>query len=171
VRAIDEAPELGAPLDFLRRVWELNHALERLSSRMEKTIGVTAQQRLVLRCVGKRPGITASELADLLHLDRGTVSTSLSRLADRGLMLRGSDPADGRRVTLTLTARGRRLDVASTGTVEHAVELLLRQAPGEETRAAASVLSQLAELLRTTPVGEVPGMPPPKRKAAKKRVR
>lgn len=145
---------MGAPLAFLRQVWAMNHALERLSSKMEKSIGVTAQQRLVLRCVGKQPGIGASELAALLHLDRGTVSASLRRLSDRGLMRRRSDPNDGRRVTLVLTASGRRLDVAATGTVEHAVELLLRETPAAEVAATVVVLSRLAELLRTTPVGE-----------------
>ncbi|NOU29099.1 MAG: MarR family transcriptional regulator [Polyangiaceae bacterium] len=165
MRRAHEPPELGAPLDFLRRLWELNHAIERLSSKMERTIGVTAQQRLVLRCVGKLPGIGASELAALLHLDRGTVSASLRRLTDRGLMRRTCDPSDGRRVTLVLTASGRTLDVAATGTVEHAVDSLLRQTPDKEVEATALVLSRLAELLRTAHLSDVPGAQRPKRRA------
>lgn len=166
----DEGSGLGPPLDFLRRVWELNHALERLSSRMERTIGVTAQQRLVLRCVGKRPGITASELAGLLHLDPGTVSTSLRRLSERGLMRGSSDPTDGRRVALSLSASGRKLDVAATGTVEHAVESLLRQTRKQEIESAAMVLARLADLMRTATVGAAPRAPRTKSKPRKAKV-
>lgn len=54
---------LGPALDFMRKVSALNHALERVSSHMERTLGVTAPQRLILRCVGKYPGITAGQLA------------------------------------------------------------------------------------------------------------
>ena len=35
---------------------------------MERSLGITAPQRLVLRCVGKFPGVSAGRLATLLHL-------------------------------------------------------------------------------------------------------
>ena len=50
---------LEPPLDFLQHLWELNHALEQRSLQMERTMGVTAQQRLALRCIGHHPGLTA----------------------------------------------------------------------------------------------------------------
>jgi hypothetical protein len=64
---MNDAPvSLDFPLEpalaFMQKVWHLNHALERLSSAMEKELGVTAQQRFLLRCVGKYPGIAASQL-------------------------------------------------------------------------------------------------------------
>jgi MarR family transcriptional regulator, organic hydroperoxide resistance regulator len=71
---------LGPALDFLQRLWRLNHALERLSSRMERQLGITAQQRLIIRCIGKYPGVGAGQLAALLHVDPGTVSAALNRL-------------------------------------------------------------------------------------------
>jgi MarR family transcriptional regulator, organic hydroperoxide resistance regulator len=138
---------LGPPLDFLRRLWQLNRALEKVSSHMERTLGVTAQQRLVLRCVGKYPGMTAGQLAALLHVDPGTVSASLSRLEGKGLLERRRAPQDRRRASLGLTSKGRALDRAAQGTVEHAVERLLEIVPTAELDAMVGVIQQLTNLL------------------------
>lgn len=138
---------LGSALEFLRHLWHLNHALERLSNRMERALGVTAQQRLVIRCIGKSPGVAAGELARLLHLDPGTVSAALRRLEEKGLIARRRDRRDRRRATLALTAAGRALDGPIAGTAEHAVERLLRTADAQRVLAATALLSELIALL------------------------
>lgn len=138
---------LGPALDFLQRLWQLNHALERVSGRMEQRIGVTAQQRLMLRCVGKYPGMTAGQLATLLHVDPGTVSATLSRLENKGLLLRRRDPRDKRRVSLGLTAKGRALDHPAVGTVEGAVERLLASVPEDQLRTMEDVVDRLTRFL------------------------
>lgn len=150
---------LGPALDFMRRVSELNHALERLSSRMDRTLGVTAQQRLILRCVGKYPGITAGQLALVLHLDPGTVSTCLRRLAGRRLVERRHDPRDRRRVVLGLTTEGRRLDQPTNGTVEHAVQQLLDDTDAADVAATAKVLAKLSRFLENACVDPLPVEP------------
>jgi DNA-binding MarR family transcriptional regulator len=157
---------LGPELDFLRRLWRLNHALERVSSRMEERLGVTAQQRLIVRCVGKYPGLTAGQLAGLLHLDPGTVSASLRRLGQRGLVERRPDPRDRRRVTLGLTEEGRRVDQPSVGTVEAATQALLKRVPSAELSSTAQVIEQLADLLEA-----VPEEPPAKARSGRRRPR
>lgn len=138
---------LTPALEFLEGVWRLNHALERTSMRMEATLGVTAQQRLIIRCVGKYPGMTSGQLATLLHLDPGTISTSIGRLERKGLLQRRQDSRDKRRVTLGLTADGRALDEPTPGTIEHAVERLLESADVKETAATRRMLDKLVELL------------------------
>lgn len=138
---------LGPALDFLQRLWQFNHALEKLSSRMERRLGVTAQQRLVIRCIGKYPGVTAGRLASLLHLDPGTVSATLNRLESKGLLVRRRDPRDKRRACLGLTAKGRALDRPAPATVEHAVERLLGTLSAEEIASAIKVVDQFTALL------------------------
>jgi MarR family transcriptional regulator, organic hydroperoxide resistance regulator len=139
---------LSPALDFLQRLWQLNHALERLSSRMEKQLGVTAQQRLIIRCVGKFPGMTAGQLATMLRVDPGTVSASLKRLEDKGLLDRHSDPRDGRRTLLGLTGKGRKLDGPAKGTVEGVVDQLLSSVSSEDIATGLNLLEQLAALLQ-----------------------
>lgn len=139
---------LGPALDFLRRLWQMDHALEKVSVHMEKQLGVTAQQRLLLRCIGKYPGVTAGHLAGLLCLDPGTVSASVHRLESRGLLERRRDPKDKRRIALGLTSKGRAMDGPSKGTVESAVEQLLSQVPADELATMTRVLETLTGLLR-----------------------
>lgn len=138
---------LDPPLALLQQVWHLSHAIERLSMRMDAALGVTAQQRLTLRCVGKYPGITAGQLAGILQVDPGTVSANVKRLEGRGLLERRRDERDRRRVTLGLTRAGRALNRPTDGTLEHAVELLLHRAPPQDVACMKAMLSQLAELV------------------------
>lgn len=154
-RSDDDLP-LEPAIGFMRRLWRLNHALERLSSRMESSLGVTAQQRMIVRCVGKFPGITAGQLATQLHADPGTISTALARLERRGLVARRRDPRDKRRVALGLTAAGRALDRPAEGTVEAAVERLLATTDEASLRRTEQVLVALTDLLEAQRVGAAP---------------
>ncbi|MCC6648877.1 MAG: winged helix-turn-helix transcriptional regulator [Polyangiaceae bacterium] len=142
-----ETYPLGPELGFLQRLWQLDHALERASTRMERTLGVTAQQRLVLLCVGRFPGLMAGQLAALLHVDPGTVSASLGRLEGRGLLERQRDPRDQRRVTLGLTPGGRALVRPSDVTIEHAVARLLGEVPEAEVATMLGVIARFVALL------------------------
>lgn len=134
---------LGPALEFLQRLSALNHALETLSGNMSVRLGVTAQQRLIIRCLGKYPGLPAGQLASLLHVDPGTVSAALRRLEAKGLVERRKDPRDQRRAALGLTAKGRELDKATPGTVENALVRLLAEADANELAATVSVLERL----------------------------
>jgi MarR family transcriptional regulator, organic hydroperoxide resistance regulator len=142
--------ELGPVLDFMRALWALDHALQSASKRMEATRGVTAPQRLVVRIVGRFPGISAGEVADILHLHPSTLTGVLKRLEERALLERRPDPADGRRALLQLTGRGRKVDRLRDGTVEAAVRRALRRlrpAAVQAARDAALALSDELERL------------------------
>jgi MarR family transcriptional regulator, organic hydroperoxide resistance regulator len=148
-RSPSEDYPLGAALGFLRRLWRLNHALEKLSLRMDQRLGVTAQQRLVIRCVGKYPGVTAGQLAGLLHIDPGTASATLNRLEEKQLVERRRDPRDKRRVTLGLTARGRLIDQPTDGTVEAAAQRMLDEMSEAEVAGVVTTLERFTTLLET----------------------
>jgi MarR family transcriptional regulator, organic hydroperoxide resistance regulator len=139
--------ELDPVLEFLRTIWALNHALERASIRMESALGITAQQRFVIRLIGRMPGVTPGELADLLHVDRGSITAVLKRLEARALVSRTPDPADRRRVALALTARGRKLNVPAAISVEHAVELALEGSPAADVAAMRRLARRLIAAL------------------------
>jgi len=137
-------------LGFMRALWALDHALQSASKRMETALGVTAPQRLVIRIVGRFPGISAGEVSDILHLHPSTLTGVVQRLVERGLLLRRTDPADARRALLALTDKGRALDALRSGTAEAAVRRALRRLSPKAVRAvreAAEVLS--AELSKS----------------------
>ena len=66
----------------------------------ERQIGLTGQQRLVLRFLGESPGMTAGDLAQVLHLDPSTLTGIVWRLERGGFVRRAADPHDGRRFLL-----------------------------------------------------------------------
>jgi DNA-binding MarR family transcriptional regulator len=135
---------LGPVLSFLRSLWAVNHALESTSRRMKARIGVTGPERMILRLVGRSPGVAAGELARLLHVHPSTLTGPLKRLARRGLLQRRVDAADARRALFTLTARGETIDRMRRGTVEATVRAALEALPARDVRVTAAVLDALA---------------------------
>jgi DNA-binding MarR family transcriptional regulator len=142
-------PKLGPVLDFLRLLWAVDHALQSGSKRMEISLGVTGPQRLVLRIVGRFPGISAGEVAQILHVHPSTLTGVLRRLQARALLQRRVDPNDARRALFTLSAKGRKLDSLQTGTVEAAVRRALSRLP-DRVSPAQELLTALAEELSQT---------------------
>jgi DNA-binding MarR family transcriptional regulator len=146
-------PSLGPELDFLRLLWRIDHAMQQRSKRMARELGPTGPQRLVLRLVGRFPGLPARELADLLHLDPGTLSGILRRLERAGWLRRRNDPRDRRRVMLGLTEEGRALDTSDPITVEHAVGRALSDTKPSELLAARALLERVARELERSESG------------------
>jgi MarR family transcriptional regulator, organic hydroperoxide resistance regulator len=137
---------LGAVLDFMRMLWALDHALQSASKRMVSSFGVTGPQRLVVRIVGRFPGIAAGRVAAILHVHPSTLTGILQRLESRGILQRRPDPRDARRALLMLTAKGRKLDTMRTGTVEQAVRRAIAKDPAKVV-AAQEILVALADEL------------------------
>lgn len=131
----------------MRLLWAVDHGLRSLSKRMQAYLGVTGPQRLVLRMVGRFGRAAPSELADLLHVDRGTMTGIVERLVERQLLIRRAHPEDGRRAVLGLTARGRRMDREKAGTVEACVRRVLASLPRTKVDAAREVLEAVAREL------------------------
>lgn len=144
----EKSTRLGEVLDFMKLLWSVDHGLQSTSKRMEAKMGVTGPQRLVIRIVGRYPGISAGELADIMRLHPSTLTGVLKRLKDRGLIERRADPNDGRRALLCLTPRGRELDSIRAGTVEAAVRQALKSMPRRKLEAAQDVLAAVAEALQ-----------------------
>lgn len=141
---------LGETLDFMRLLWAVDHGLQSRSKRMESEIGVTGMQRLVIRLIGRQPGVSAGELADLLHVHPSTLTGVLKRLVERGYVDRDKDPEDARRARFTLRPPGEKVDATQAGTVEAAVRRALARVPGARLTAARDVLAAVAtELARS----------------------
>ncbi|WP_245919677.1 MarR family winged helix-turn-helix transcriptional regulator [Melittangium boletus] len=143
----DKKAPLGEVLEFMRLLWAVDHGLQSTSKRMESTLGLTGPQRLVLRLVGRFPGITAGRLAQIMHVHPSTLTGVLKRMEKRGLLERKSDPLDGRKALFALTDQGRAMDVPATGTVESAVERVLSRLTRVRLQSAQEALTALAEEL------------------------
>lgn len=135
---------LGAPVEFLRLLWAVDHGLQSSSKRMARSLGVTGPQRLVIRIVGHIPGISPGGLAEILHVHPSTLTGVLTRLVDHGLLTRRADTRDRRRMVLTLTDKGRAINRSTAGTVEAGVRRMLASVSSADLEASARVLRRLA---------------------------
>lgn len=142
---LEEPPlRLGEVLDFMRLIWAVDHGLHKASKRMKSSLGVTGPQRLVVRIVNRFPGITAGQIAELLHVHPSTLTGVLARLQKQRLIRRRVDARDRRRSVLAVTAEGRKLNFGTGGTVEAAVEAVLARLPPPTVDRARQVLVALA---------------------------
>jgi DNA-binding MarR family transcriptional regulator len=139
--------DLPDVLRFMQLLWAVVHGLEKASKRMAGEIGVTGPQRLALRVVGLFPGVSAGDLAAILHVHPSTLTGVLQRLTAQRLLRRVEDPRDRRRAVLRLTARGARVNAASRGTVEAAVATALKDVSARDRTATRRVLRLLANRL------------------------
>jgi DNA-binding MarR family transcriptional regulator len=139
--------DLGPAFDFLRALWAVDHQLQLASKRLAGSIGVTGPQRLVIRLVGRYPGISAGQVSAQLHLHPSTLTGVLRRLEQGGLLARRPDPGDGRRARLFLTPRGKSIDAVRGGTVEAGVRRALARLAPRSVRAARQVLEVLSDQL------------------------
>ena len=112
---------------------------------MQAQFGVTGQQRLVIRIVGAFPGVSAGDIAKILHIHPSTLTGILQRLVDHDLLRRSLDPEDARRARLELTAKGRRLTAPGVGTVEIAVKRVLARFAEAEVGSTRELLTALAD--------------------------
>jgi DNA-binding MarR family transcriptional regulator len=60
------------------------HGLKMTSNRMHSFLGVTGQQRVVLRVIGLLPGVSGKEIAATLQVRPSTLAVMLQRLLMQG---------------------------------------------------------------------------------------
>lgn len=150
----------------MRTLWRLVHALDVRSKWMERNLGVTGPQRLVMRMVGRHPGIGAGDLASKLDLHPSTLTGILARLEARAYLVRLADPADRRRACFRLTAAGAGVDAERKGTVEAAVRRALTRSAELDVEHTEAVLAILVTELERDESAERarPRRPPAQRR-------
>ena len=83
-------------------------------------LDLTQKQVGMLWLVDDHPGISQTDLAQRLRMDRATTMAIVNRLAAKEYLLRGKSPSDARKQTLNLTDKGRKaLVVAKDAILAH----------------------------------------------------
>lgn len=95
----------GGRLSFA--IFTLARAHRAYAAELLRDLGLHPGQELLLMQLLDRDGQTQSELLDAVGLDHSTVSKSLARMADAGLLMRVADEDDQRVWRVRLTKKGR----------------------------------------------------------------
>lgn len=90
-------------------LYAATNLLNRLYGPVLKPLGLTYPQYLVMLVLWEDEPQTVGSLGARLYLDSGTLTPLLKRMEQAGLITRGRDPEDERRVLIGLTEQGRAL--------------------------------------------------------------
>ncbi|HEX8121407.1 MAG TPA: winged helix DNA-binding protein [Solirubrobacteraceae bacterium] len=129
-----------------------HRALDRAANEAMEPLGITAAQADALTVIRLAGPLSLRELGELLIAESGHPSRLVDRLVAAGLVERAPAEADRRRVVLSLTARGRRLEKRGEAARRQVFDLG-RQLVGD--RDLAPPLEFLRELLAPTEYGEL----------------
>ena len=100
-------PNLERSLGFL--LADISRLARREFDRRVRDLGLTRAQWLFLYYLARQPGCTQSEMAELLQMEKITVSRQAERLEKAGWIQRDDHAADGRAYHLLLTPRAERI--------------------------------------------------------------
>ena len=140
-------------LDAVRQIVRTLHESSRAA---EKTLGLSGAQLFVLQKLADSPGLSLNALAALTHTHQSSVSAVVSRLAERGLVLRTAAADDARRLELRVSAEGRRLVARAPDAAQARLVDAIERLPAARRRALARSLNDLTTIMELT--GRTPVM-------------
>ena len=124
-------------MDVLRRIV---HALHSANAAAIGTLGITAGQLFILRCIATEPGISLKALAERTRAAQSSVSETVKRLAAAGLVDRRTALADGRRAELRLSDAGAEISRRAGETVQERLIRAFDALDGQDQRVLADTL-------------------------------
>lgn len=107
--------------------------------------GLGRAHHRVIYFVGRNPGITVSELLEILRITKQSLSRVLGHLLAQDFISQRADPADRRRKQLTLSEKGKALEHALTSTQMDRFARAYREAGAEAVEGFRRVLIGIVE--------------------------
>lgn len=120
-----------------------NRVSRAIAARYAKTFDLTIPEWRIIAVLGRRPGLTAKEIAEATEMDKVAVSRAVARLVGSKRVQARADAEDARRQILALTANGESVHARIAPIALAAEEKLLRTLDSRERRALDAVLDRL----------------------------
>ncbi len=103
---------------------------------------LTNTDKRILFGIAKHGKLTKKDLAKIMVLEHSSLTRSLDRLEERGLLVRHSDPSDRRFVSLSLTASGKKMAQSLRQQSLDLAESLLSNISTKNLRQAIDVMNE-----------------------------
>ena len=126
-------------------------ALEQMTNEAMKPLGVTGPQADAITVIGQAGPLSLKELGELLIAEAGHPSRLVDRLVEAGFVERRTGE-DRRRIELSLTSKGRRLEKRILAVREQIRELALEVLGNRDIE---PTLELLRHMLQVSPLAEV----------------
>jgi MarR family transcriptional regulator, transcriptional regulator for hemolysin len=137
-------------------ITDVGRLLRTVFERRVRAFGLTRSQWLIIARVHRRPGLSQSEIADLLEIEKAPAGRLIERMEAKGWLERRNDLADRRINRLHLTPEAERLHATiwpiAEATVDNALGDLSAQERRHLTRLMIRVKARLLALAEHDPV-------------------
>jgi DNA-binding MarR family transcriptional regulator len=124
-------------------ITDVGRMLRTVFERRVRAFGLTRAQWLVIARVHRRPGLSQSEVADLLEIEKAPAGRLIDRMQAKGWLERRDDHADRRINRLHLTAKGKRLHAAIWPIAEATVDNALSDLSVKEQRQLTGLMTRV----------------------------
>jgi len=129
--------------------------LRTVFARRVREVGLTRAQWLALTRIHRRPGVSQSELADMMEIEKAPAGRIVDRLEEKNWVERRAEPSDRRVNRIYLTELGARVHAAIAPLADTTVrDALAGLTPAEQSRLVAlmsKVKAQLTTLAASDP--------------------
>jgi DNA-binding MarR family transcriptional regulator len=137
-------------LDHLQFGWltaDTARLLRTVFARRLRDIGITRAQWLGLTRVNRRPGMSQSELAEMMEIEKAPAGRIVDRLEEKGWIERRAEPSDRRVNRIYLTEQGARIHAAIAPLADATVrDALAGLSVSEQTRLVGLMSKVKAQL-------------------------
>jgi len=124
-------------------ITDVGRLLRTVFERRVRAFGLTRAQWLVIARVHRRPGLSQSEIADLLEIEKAPAGRLIDRMQAKGWLERRADRSDRRVNRLHLTPKAKRLHAAIWPLAEATVDDALGDLSLEERRQLTAVMTRV----------------------------
>lgn len=134
--------------------------------RRVRALGLTRAQWLVIARVHRRPGLSQSEIADLLEIEKASAGRLIDRMQAKGWLERRDDRSDRRVNRLHLTDKAEQIHSAIWPLAEATVDDALGDLSADERRRLGDYMTRVKAKLQALAEHDPTPMPGPDLEAA-----
>jgi DNA-binding MarR family transcriptional regulator len=125
-----------------------NRISRAIARRYAKTFDLTIPEWRIIAVLGRKPSLTAKEIAEATEMDKVAVSRAVARLAAARRVAAKADPGDARRQMLSLTREGEVLHAKIAPIALTSEERLLAVLDTEERAQLNRLIDRLLDAAR-----------------------
>ena len=129
-------------------ITDVGRLLRTVFERRVRGFGLTRAQWLIIARLHRRPGLSQSEIADLLEIEKAPAGRLVERMEAKNWLQRRGDAKDKRINRLHLTSKGNRLHAAIWPIAEATVEDALGNLSPEERRRLSGLMARVKMTLQ-----------------------
>ncbi len=126
-----------------------NRVSRAIAARYADTFGLTIPEWRIIAVLGRRPGLTAKEVAEATEMDKVAVSRAVARLVESKRVAARADRDDARRQILSLTTQGESVHARIAPMALESEQRLLAALSAREREQLGALLDRLLNSAKT----------------------